>query len=62
MDTIKKISVIIDGKTISNKNSAETFVYSINHLSNKVGKETLSNDFPKIFNKSEFFWKKTIRR
>ena len=61
MDIIKKLSVVIDGQTISNKNSAETFVYSINYLSNKVGKEKLNNDFPKIFSKSEFFWKKTIR-
>jgi hypothetical protein len=41
MDIIKKLSVVIDGKTISNKNSAETFVYSINYLSNKIGKEIL---------------------
>ncbi len=61
MDIIKKLSVAIDGQTISNKNSAETFVYSINYLSNKVGKEKLTKDFPKIFSKSEFFWKKTIR-
>jgi hypothetical protein len=61
MDTLKKISVVIDNKTISNKNSAETFVYSINHLSNKVGKEILYKDFPKVFSKSEFFWGKTIR-
>lgn len=61
MDIIKKLSVVIDGQTISNKNSAETFVYSINYLSNKVGKEKLCEDFSKIFSKSEFFWKKTIR-
>jgi hypothetical protein len=61
MDTLKKISVVIDNKTISNKNSAETFVYSINHLSNKVGKEILYKDFPKVFSKSKFFWGKTIR-
>ena len=61
MNTLKKISVVIDDKTISNKNSAETFVYSINHLSNKVGKEILYKDFPKVFSKSEFFWGKTIR-
>lgn len=62
MDIIKKLSVVIDGQTISNKNSAETFVYSINYLSNKVGKETLSNDFPKIFNKYEFINTKTNKR
>jgi hypothetical protein len=54
MDIIKKLSVVIDGQTISNKNSAETFVYSINYLSNKVGKEKLNNDFPKIFSKIDF--------
>ena len=61
MDIIKKLSVVIDGQTIANKNSAETFVYSINYLSNKVGKEKLTEDFPKIFSKLEFFWKTTIR-
>ena len=60
MDIIKKLSVVIDGQTIANKNSAETFVYSINYLSNKVGKEILSSDYPKIFKNSEFVWKTTI--
>lgn len=32
---IKRLSVIIDGETIENRNSTETFVYSINYLSKK---------------------------
>ena len=52
------LSVIIDNKTIFDKNAANTFVELINHISGIAGKENLYNDFPKIFNKSEFFWKK----
>lgn len=59
---IKRLSVIIDGETIENRNSTETFVYSINYLSKKIGKEKLFYDFPKIFSKSEFINKKSNKK
>lgn len=55
---IKTLSVVLDGETICNKKSKETFVHCINHISNKIGKKRLCKDFPKIFSKSEFVNKK----
>jgi hypothetical protein len=62
MEVIKTLSVLIDGKTITDKNSANTFVELINYLSNKISKEKLAEDFPKIFSKSEFINPKTNKR
>lgn len=55
---IKTLSVVLDGEKICNKKSKETFVQCINYVSNKIGKERLCKDFPKIFSKSEFVNKK----
>jgi hypothetical protein len=60
--TKNTLSVLIDGKTITDKNSTNTFVELINYLSNKIGKENLAEDFPKIFSKSEFINPKTNKR
>jgi hypothetical protein len=44
------ISVLLNGDLINKGTAANTFGYVVNYISNIVGKEILSNDFPQIFN------------